>query len=291
MSGRLRRRLASGARLNRRPKGARRRLKFREFEAEVRDALLAAAKARGYELAEVELLRPPNPELGDISSPVGLRLARETKKAPGVIAKELAETIDSSATWRLIGGVEAHDSGYVNFRTNWGLFACELLASVLKPEGGVLDLGRTRADEARRHRAHQRQPQQGAPHRPREEPRPGRLPRQDDEEAGPRGPDPQLHRRLGRAGRGRHSGAEVPRPLRQGAGGREVRRVLRGRRLHEGEPGLREGPVAQGEAAARPQGDREGERRDKRVRGEDSVRRSSPRSCRPAGAWERATTC
>jgi arginyl-tRNA synthetase len=116
-------------------------LKFREFEAEVRDALLAAAKARGYKLAEVELLRPPNPELGDISSPVGLRLARETKKAPGIIARELAETIDSSATWRLIGGVQAHDSGYVNFRTNWGLFAYELLTSVLRPEGGVLDLG------------------------------------------------------------------------------------------------------------------------------------------------------
>lgn len=116
-------------------------MKFREFEAEVRDALLSAANARGYNLTEVELLRPPNPELGDISSPVGLRLARETKKAPGVIARELAETIDSGATWRLIGGVQAHDSGYVNFRTNWALFAYELLASVLKPEGGVVDLG------------------------------------------------------------------------------------------------------------------------------------------------------
>jgi arginyl-tRNA synthetase len=115
-------------------------LKFREFEAEVRDALLSAAKARGYKLTEVELLRPPNPELGDVSSPVGLRLARETRKAPGAIAKELAETIDSSANWRLIGGVQAHDSGYVNFRTNWGLFAYELIESILRPAGGVLQL-------------------------------------------------------------------------------------------------------------------------------------------------------
>lgn len=115
-------------------------MKFREFEAEVRDALLSAAKARGYKLTEVELLRPPNPELGDVSSPVGLRLARETRKAPGAIAKELAETIDSSANWRLIGGVQAHDSGYVNFRTNWGLFAYELIESILRPAGGVLQL-------------------------------------------------------------------------------------------------------------------------------------------------------
>src|SRR5271170_615793 len=122
------------------PRGRAYLLKFREFEAEVREALLAAATARGYKLTEIELLRPPNPELGDVSSPVGLRLAKEAHKAPGAIAKELAETIDSSTDWRLIGGVQAHDSGYVNFRTNWGLFAYELLISILKPEGGVLQL-------------------------------------------------------------------------------------------------------------------------------------------------------
>ncbi len=112
-------------------------MKFREFEAEAREALFAAAKQKGYSLAEVELLRPPNPELGDLSSPVGLRLAKEAHKAPGVIAKELAETIDSGGKWHLIGGVEAHPSGYVNFRTNWGVFAHELLTSILKAEGAV----------------------------------------------------------------------------------------------------------------------------------------------------------
>ena len=116
-------------------------MKFREFEAEVRGAILAAAEGKGYKLAEVELLRPPNPELGDVSSPVGLRIAREARKAPGVIAQEIAETVGANAkSWRLIGGVEAHDSGYVNFRTNWGLFAYELLQSVLKPAGGLLSL-------------------------------------------------------------------------------------------------------------------------------------------------------
>lgn len=114
-------------------------MKFAEFEAEVRDAILAAAEARGYKLAEVELLRPPNPGLGDVSSPVGLRLAREARKAPGAIAQEIAQTVGESAkSWRLIGGVEAHASGYVNFRTNWGLFAYELLESILRPAGGVL---------------------------------------------------------------------------------------------------------------------------------------------------------
>jgi arginyl-tRNA synthetase len=115
-------------------------LKFRQFEAEVREALFAAAKQRGYKLVDVELLRPPNPELGDLSSPVGLRLARETRKAPGVIAKELAEAIDSGTNWHLIGGVEAHPSGYVNFRTNWGVFAYELLTSILRSNGSAVPL-------------------------------------------------------------------------------------------------------------------------------------------------------
>jgi arginyl-tRNA synthetase len=115
-------------------------LKFREFEAEATDALLRAARERGYKLEQVELLRPPNPELGDLSSPVGLRLAKETRKPPGTIAKELAETIDSATGWHLIGGVEAHPSGYVNFRSNWGVFAFELLTSILTPDGGAVQL-------------------------------------------------------------------------------------------------------------------------------------------------------
>src|SRR6266550_6116115 len=120
--------------------GKRHALKFREFEAEAREALLAAAKKRGYDLEQVELLRPPNPELGDLSSPVGLRLAKEARKPPGTIAKEFADTIDSATNWHLIGGVEAHPSGYVNFRTNWGVFAYELLTSILKPEVGMVQL-------------------------------------------------------------------------------------------------------------------------------------------------------
>lgn len=112
-------------------------MKFREFEAEAREALLAAARERGYNLGEVELLRPPNPELGDLSSPVGLRLAREAKKAPGSIAEELAQTISAWRKWHLIGGVEAHPSGYVNFRADWGVFVYELLSSILKAEGAV----------------------------------------------------------------------------------------------------------------------------------------------------------
>ncbi|MDA4117440.1 MAG: arginine--tRNA ligase [Thaumarchaeota archaeon] len=116
-------------------------MKFLEFEKEVQEVIFAASKNCGYSLTHVEVLRPPNPDLGDLSSPVGLRLAREARKSPGVIAKEIADAINSAKRGHLIGRVEAHDSGYVNFRLQWDVFAYELLTSVLTPEGGALSLG------------------------------------------------------------------------------------------------------------------------------------------------------
>ena len=113
-------------------------MKFREFEAEARDALLSAAKKQGYKLEQVELLEPPNPELGDLSSPVGLRLAKEARKAPGVIAKELADAIRAGRKGRLIAAAESHPSGYVNFRIYWPAFSEGLLKDLL---GGEVSLG------------------------------------------------------------------------------------------------------------------------------------------------------
>ncbi|MDG7005835.1 MAG: arginine--tRNA ligase [Nitrososphaerota archaeon] len=114
-------------------------MKFREFESEARESLLQAAKETGYQLSEVELISPPNPELGDLSCPAGLRLAKQARKAPGTIAKELAEAIAAAPRRRLVGGVEAHPSGYVNFRIEMGAFAHEMLTSL--GDGQEVDLG------------------------------------------------------------------------------------------------------------------------------------------------------
>jgi arginyl-tRNA synthetase len=110
-------------------------LKFREFEAEARDLLLSAAEKTGYTLGQIELLRPPDPDLGDLSSPVGLRLAREAHKAPGVIAKQFADAIAQMELGHLIGGVEAHPSGFVNFRLNWEAFTFELIQLLAEVAG------------------------------------------------------------------------------------------------------------------------------------------------------------
>ena len=112
-------------------------MKFRDFEAEAREALLVAAEKLGYKIAQPELLQPPNPEFGELSSPVGLRLAREARKPPGAIAKEFADAM--SGRRHLVASVEAHPSGYVNFRLDWAAFSSELLASLV--DGAPVELG------------------------------------------------------------------------------------------------------------------------------------------------------
>ena len=116
-------------------------MKFREFEEEAKEAVEAVATANGYRLEHVELLRPPSPDLGDISSPIGLRLAREAKKSPGAIANEFSSALElDNSRWHLIGGVQGHPSGYVNFRINWKAFAYEALQDLLGPQDGVVEL-------------------------------------------------------------------------------------------------------------------------------------------------------
>jgi arginyl-tRNA synthetase len=106
-------------------------MKFREFEEEAREAVLHAASKLGYTVPRVELLQPPSPDLGDLSSPVGLRLAKEARKPPASLAKQFADAINDTKKGHLIAKAEAHSSGYVNFSLDWGVFVGELLASLL----------------------------------------------------------------------------------------------------------------------------------------------------------------
>ena len=110
---------------------------FREFEDEVRAAVEGALSAKGYPHIKLELIVPNKEGLGDLSCAVALKLARELKKPPPVIAQELQEAIEKEGKPRLVDGVRAHPSGYLNFYLNWGKFAHETLAEA---KGGIPSL-------------------------------------------------------------------------------------------------------------------------------------------------------
>lgn len=111
---------------------------FRRFEDEVRETIRTALAAGGLPQVELELLVPNKAGLGDLSCAVALKLARELKRPPAVIAGELQETITKQPLANLISDVKAHPSGYLNFYLNWGEFA---KGTLLEATRGVPVLG------------------------------------------------------------------------------------------------------------------------------------------------------
>ena len=82
----------------------------------------AAGKAfPGVELPKSKFSQPPNPEMGELSSPMCFQLARQVRQKPADIAKAIAGAIDSSSS-SLIESAEALN-GYINFRVETGAFA------------------------------------------------------------------------------------------------------------------------------------------------------------------------
>jgi arginyl-tRNA synthetase len=110
---------------------------FREFEDEVRAALEKALSAKGYPKVQLELLVPNKEGLGDLSCAVALKLAREVKKPPLVIAEGLREAIEIAGKPDLVADVKAHPSGYLNFYLNWGRFASETLVQAMAGVPGL----------------------------------------------------------------------------------------------------------------------------------------------------------
>ncbi|MDA4136228.1 MAG: arginine--tRNA ligase [Thaumarchaeota archaeon] len=110
---------------------------FREFEDEVRVAVEKALSAKAYPRMSLELLVPNKEGLGDLSCAVALKLARELKKPPSTIAQELEQAIERDGLPRLVGGVKAHPSGYLNFYLSWGKFA---EGTLVEARGGIPNL-------------------------------------------------------------------------------------------------------------------------------------------------------
>lgn len=97
-----------------------------EVARSLKQAIPAASKLIEYEIREL-LTTPPNPELGDLAFPCFV-LAKELKKSPAQIAKELAEQLLSSSALENSLIYEATPTGpYINLRIHVGQAAALLL--------------------------------------------------------------------------------------------------------------------------------------------------------------------
>ena len=94
--------------------------------------LLAEATEKAYpgaELPSSKYSRPPNPEMGELSSPVCFQLARSVRQKPAEIAERIVAQMDAGPS-TLIDSVEAVN-GYINFKADAGSLAEIVLEAVL----------------------------------------------------------------------------------------------------------------------------------------------------------------
>ena len=87
----------------------------------------------GTQLPKTKYSPPPDPEMGELSSPVCFQLARTLRRSPQEIAQSIAEKIDPSAS-DLIESVGAV-GGYINFMVDIGRFAALVLGTVIVEDG------------------------------------------------------------------------------------------------------------------------------------------------------------
>jgi arginyl-tRNA synthetase len=96
--------------------------------------ILALLKKSGVEAKEEMLERPPKPELGDYAFPC-FGLAKEKKKAPNLIAKDIVDYLTSK---KLVPKGEVKEvrqiGGYVNFFLDWGAIAEDMVGGILKQD-------------------------------------------------------------------------------------------------------------------------------------------------------------
>jgi arginyl-tRNA synthetase len=109
-------------------------LKFREFEDEVKRELELALQELNYPSLDLEVETPSDSSFGELSSAIALKLSRQLKKPPSIIAEDILRLILKRRNKHLIASVEAHKSGYLNFKVNWSRFNFETLQEISEEE-------------------------------------------------------------------------------------------------------------------------------------------------------------
>ncbi|UCC91555.1 MAG: arginine--tRNA ligase, partial [Candidatus Aenigmatarchaeota archaeon] len=97
---------------------------FEEFKEEIRKRISKETKIKKDEII---LEKPPQPEFGDVAFPC-FTLSKKLKKAPNVIANELAVKIKPSG---FIAKTEPK-GGYLNFFADWDIMGQKTVEEVLR---------------------------------------------------------------------------------------------------------------------------------------------------------------
>ena len=124
-------------------------MKFLEFETEARSLIEDACKSLGYKDVQIDTSQPPNESLGDLSSAVPIRIAREASLKPADAAVKLAAKImERLKEAKYVGGVSPHRGGYLNFTIDYARFFNDSITGVLSGDlGARKDTGKTIAVE------------------------------------------------------------------------------------------------------------------------------------------------
>ena len=95
----------------------------------------------GYPETEFDVAEASRPEFGDVSCNIGFLLAKALKKRPFDIAQTLAEEYNKNSK-KYVLEVFAHNSGYLNFTSNYSLFVPEVIRASLLSDYGKVYLGK-----------------------------------------------------------------------------------------------------------------------------------------------------
>lgn len=80
----------------------------------------------GIELASIAIEQPPDVKLGEFATPVAFELARKLRKAPKIIAAELADALSALEGDSAFTGFEAAGAGYLNVKLSRAAIASRL---------------------------------------------------------------------------------------------------------------------------------------------------------------------
>jgi arginyl-tRNA synthetase len=119
---------------------------FRALRNEILDTLTVAVRNLAYDIEDFDILDSPRKEFGDVSCNIAFKLSKKFNKSPFWIAKEIIDKqlkpILESRGKSLIMSVNAHSSGYINFKANLARLASATIDNALEyPDYGYYNIG------------------------------------------------------------------------------------------------------------------------------------------------------